>query len=73
MAYRIKGLYTKKERAVLGEVVRSYLALIRSPEVDAKIKQLFEAVSLPLVVMAVYALYLDDCKIFEKACGNLRP
>jgi hypothetical protein len=70
MAYRIKGIYTKKERVSLAEFVRSYYALVDSPKVDEVTKQMVKVVSWPLVLLAQGALHLDNVKIFEKACGS---
>jgi len=70
MAYRVKGLYTKKERAVLGEFVRSYHGLIGALKDDEVTKRVVKAAFEFPTLLATFALYLDNCKILEKVIAG---
>ena len=70
MAYRVKGLYTKKERTVLEAFVRSYHGLIRSLKGDAAAERVIKTTFEFPALLATFALYLDNNKILERVIAG---
>ena len=69
MAYRIKGLFTKKERESLESFSRNYDSLVNAEGIDCATKEIAEVVFYPVCLLARCALYADDMKILGRIIG----
>ena len=71
MAYRVKGIYTKRQREQIIKFIKSYYALTSSNEVGVATKAVCE-VFRPFVLLAVMALYIDEEAIMRKCIERAR-
>ena len=71
MAYRVKGFLTLKQRNTLSQFIQAYSELIYNLGIESCTRELAEGVFLPWVALARYTLYIDECKILEKAIGSV--
>lgn len=66
MAYRIKGIFTKKQREALEKFTQIYHTMLADEAVDAASKESARGVLQHWVLLFTWALYVDNYKMLEK-------
>ena len=66
MAYRVKGLYTLKQRQILIRFIHLYHDLINSSDASVATKHLAQTIFYPFTLMAQVCLAHDDQLILQK-------
>lgn len=70
MAYRIKGVLTKKQREGLMEFIKAYHSVVDDLSIPLVANNAVKAVGFRLMILARIALYIDDLKIIEKVLAK---